>query len=298
MLELKYGLDRCSATTLIAQGLYLEPVIHPKPGAVTCLRPHSDKSVADFIVNASLAEIALHEACTWRLRGLESPIARGFEVYRLLALKAGLRTNIALGSLVLALPIASALSSKAGAPVVDVVREAHSIVVSETSSRDSVEYYKLLELLRPSHLGRYEGPVPGIGSGYPTSFTEVLRAASWDLVHRELLEGYPITLEAFKMMLEGKGSTHESFLYTLLELLARYGDTLIASKFGFSAYRRARMEALEALRIAMVDNVYEAVEWLDRLWRPRGWNPGAVLDVMAVALGLLFYHKIVEEVGG
>jgi triphosphoribosyl-dephospho-CoA synthetase len=44
--------------------------------------------------------------------------------------------------------------------------------------------------------------------------------------------------------------------------------------------------------------VYEAVEWLDRLWRPRGWNPGAVLDVMAVALGLLFYHKIVEEVGG
>ncbi|MDT7865435.1 MAG: triphosphoribosyl-dephospho-CoA synthase [Desulfurococcales archaeon] len=285
-------LEGCSVTPLIAQGLYLEPVIHPKPGAVTPLRPHSDKSVVDFIVNASIAEVALYEACTWRSRGLGSPIARGFKVYRILASKLGLKTNIALGSLTLALPLAAALSSKAGAPVSEVVREAHSIVVNETGFEEAVEYYKLIEFLKPSHLGGYTGPVPSIGSGYPSSFTDILKAASWDLVHRELLEGYPITLEAFNMLVEGGAPIAESFLTTLLELLARHGDTLIASKYGFTAYKRVKAEALEALRMLSGGGVYEAVEWLDSLWRPRGWNPGAALDVMAVALGLLLYHKI------
>ncbi len=291
-MEVWKELDRCGTVILFAQGLFLEPVIHPKPGAVTCLKPHSDKSVVDFIINASIASVALHEACTWRLKGLESPLARGFSVYRLLASKAGLKTNIALGALTLALPIASAFSSKAGASVIDVVREAHSIVINETSSREAEEYYKLLELFKPSHLGSYTGPIPGVGSGYPRSFIEILRVASWDLVHRELLEGYPVTLEAYKMMREKGGLIVESFLHTLLELLARYGDTLIASKYGFAAYRKVKVEALEALRISLTNNIYDAVEQLDNLWRPRGWSPGATLDILAVALGLLFYDTM------
>jgi triphosphoribosyl-dephospho-CoA synthase len=289
-----YGnnLGGCSLVPLIAQGLYLEPIVHPKPGAVTPLKPHSDKGVVDFIVNASIAEVALYEACTWRSRGLISPIARGLKVYRALASKLGLETNIALGSLILALPLATALSSKGGAPVGEIAREAHSIVVNETGSEEAVEYYKLLEFFKPSHLGSYSGPVPSVGSGYPNSFTDILKVASWDLVHRELLEGYPVTLEAFNMLVEGEASIVESFLTTLLELLARHGDTLIASKYGFTSYKRVKKEALEALRMSSRDGVYEAVEWLDSLWRPRGWNPGAILDVMAVALGLLLYNKI------
>ncbi len=288
-------LDNCNTIPLIAQGLYLEPIMHPKPGAVTLIKSHSDKDVVDFMINSSIAEIALYETCTWRFKNLESPIARGFKVYRFLASRLGLKTNIALGSLTLALPLAAALSSKAGAPVNEVVREAYHIVINETSSEEAVEYYRLLELFKPSHLGSYSGPIPGVGSGYPRSFIDILKVASWDLVHRELLEGYPITLEAFNMMVKGGASLVESFLTTLLELLARYGDTLIASKYGFTAYRRVKIEALEALRISSRSNIYEAVEWLDKLWRPRGWNPGAVLDVMAVALGLLLYHKVVGD---
>lgn len=288
------NLGVCSATSVLAYGLYMEPIIHPKPGAVTLLRVHPDKDVGMFVANTSIAEVALLEACVRRSKGLKSPLAHGLRVYRVMASKLGLKTNIALGSLILALPIATALSTKQGAPVADLVREAHSIVVSETGSEEAVEYYKLLEYFKPSHLGLYKGPIPGVGSGYPKSFVDVLRVASWDLVHRELLEGYPVTLEAYNMMLRGDGELRELFLKTLLELLATHGDTLIASKFGFSAYKKAKVEAREALSKSEELGVEEAIEWLDSLWRPRGWNPGAILDILAVALGLLHYKKIFE----
>lgn len=292
----------CSLVSVLAYGLYLEPVIHPKPGAVTMFRAHSDKSVNEFILNASIAEVALRESCLWGSEGLRSPIARGLRVYRLLVVRAGLKTNVALGSIMLLLPLAVALSRRAGDPVGLLVREAHSIILRETGVEEAREYYKLLEYFKPSHLGRYEGLIPGVGSGYPTSFVEILRVASWDLIHRELLEGYPITLEAYNLIARSGSLDWDIVLSTLLELLARHGDTLIASKYGFSAYKRAKLEAGEALRIAEREGVLRAIEWLDELWRPRGWNPGAVLDVIATALSLTLYSSLRgdngKEIGG
>jgi len=293
-----HGLNACSGVSLIAYGLYVEPIIHPKPGAVTILRPHADKDVLLFAEHASIAEVALYEACMWAYRGLKSPIARGLSVYRGLVEKFGIKTNVALGSVLLATPIAVALSRMFGAPVSSIVGEARRVVYEETGSEEAAEYYRLLEYFKPSHLGRYTGPIPGVGEGYARSFVEVLRVASWDLVHRELLEGYPVTLQAYNIIASRREPLPELFLRTLLELLATHGDTLIAAKYGFTAYRRAKAEALEALKRASEWGVYEAVEWLDRLWRPRGWNPGAVLDILAVTLGLVNYGRTLATIEG
>lgn len=274
----------CSLIPIVSLGLYVEPVIHPKPGAVTALEAHGDKDVYDFLSNASLVEYSLLESCR---RG---SIGAGLRAYRVMVSKLGLKTNIALGSLMLLAPIASVLRDLAGAPVREILEGAHRLVLEKTGKEEALEYYALLEYFSPSHLGKYYGPVPGVGSGSPNSLLEVLRAASWDMVHGELLKGYPITMEALKVIRESPGGLREKALKTLLTILSRHGDTLLASKYGFTAYRIARLEAERALKEADF-SLYEAVERLDKLWRPRGWNPGAALDIIATAIGLYNYEK-------
>ncbi|MEM0492024.1 MAG: triphosphoribosyl-dephospho-CoA synthase [Acidilobaceae archaeon] len=279
--------DACSMVPVLSLGLYYEPVIHPKPGGVTLLYSHGDKSIYDFIVNAVLMESSLAEACRGKSIGL------GLATYRVLVERFRLKSNIALGSLILHLPLSVALGRGVTDSIYGLVSEARKIVES-TGESEAIEYYRLLEYFKPSHLGVYYGIVPSIGSGYyPKSFLEVLRVASWDIVHKELVEGYPITLETLSMLWEYKDPLEIKALKVMLILLARHGDTLIASKFGYTAYKKARIEAGIALEIMDKEGVYKAIEWLDSLWRPRGWNPGAILDIIATAISLYNYSQII-----
>ena len=278
----------------IASGLVLEPLAHPKPGAVTRLRRHGDKDIFDFAVNAFLIATSMEEACSAATIRCEGSIARGFRAYRRLRVSWRPGVNIALGSLLLYLPVAASLSTGYWGSVEQLAR-ASRVVADCTGAEEAAEYYRLLEDMRPSHLGEYRGRVPGVGSGeYPESFLEVLESASWDHVHRELLTGYEMTREALGIIrgeAERRG-VEEAVLRALLELLASRGDTLIAAKYGYRAYRLAMEEASEALRASSRVGLREALEWLDSQWRPRGWNPGAVLDIVSLAVGLYVAEKI------
>ncbi|MFN4045972.1 MAG: triphosphoribosyl-dephospho-CoA synthase, partial [Acidilobaceae archaeon] len=198
----------CSLIPIVSLGLYVEPVIHPKPGAVTALEAHADKDVYDFLSNASLVEYSLLESCR------EGSMGAGLRAYRMMVSKLGLKKNIALGSLMLLVPVASVLRDLAGASVRELLEGAHRLVLEKTGREEALEYYALLEYFSPSHLGKYYGQVPGVGSGSPDSLLEVLRAASWDMVHGELLNGYPITMEALNLIRESPGSLREKALKT------------------------------------------------------------------------------------
>lgn len=273
-------MEDCALVPALSLGLYYEPSLHPKPGAVTPLAPHRDKDFYDFIENASLIELSMMEACVKR------SIASGLRRYRELLISAGFRTNVAIGSALLHIALASSLGEGRAAPV-ELAYRAQQKVLGEDGGR---EYYMLLEAFRPSHLGRYVGPAPSVGSGYPKSLAEALKASSWDMVHRELLEGYPLTLEVLSALRE-EGPLRLRALRALLILLSEHGDTLIASKYGYSAYKRAKGEAREALALAERLGTEAALEWLDGLWRPRGWNPGAALDILSTAISVYNYNK-------
>ncbi|MEN2999775.1 MAG: triphosphoribosyl-dephospho-CoA synthase [Acidilobaceae archaeon] len=276
-------MEHCSAVPALSLGLYYEPSLHPKPGAVTPLAPHRDKDFLDFVYNASLIELSLMESCR------RASISAGLRKYRELAVAAGLRTNVALGSALLHIPLSSVLREGLSPPE-QLARRAH-YMVTEGGEEEAREYYLLLETFRPSHLGRYEGPVPSVGSGYPRSFASVLRAASWDMVHRELLSGYKLSLGVLRE-LRGEGPLKSKALRALLLLLSEHGDTLIGSKYGFAAYKKVKEEAREALLLSERVGEEKAVGWLDELWRSRGWNPGAALDVLSVSISLYSYEKV------
>jgi len=275
------GLDcACSpAATVLPWGLAVEPVVHPKPAAVTRLRAHPDKDVYAFVSSASAAAAACMEACRGRCEGF---MARGLEAYLRGLQGLGASTNLQLGSVLLLLPLCRAAGVGRVPRVFD---EATRAVRECTGPRDAAAYYEVLERFRPAHLGRLEkAPVPGVGEGRPPGLVEVLRYARWDHVHRELLEGYPMARRAYRVIMDSGGPLREeAVLSAILDLLAGHGDTLIAAKWGWAAYKRALQEA----RLAMArGSPREALEWLDGEWRSRGWNPGSVLDIVAVALGV------------
>ena len=275
---------------LLGSGGRLEPLVHPKPGGVTRCKTFRGLSIHDFELASIALDRALIEACLSGCR--RGCMARGFIVYLETARRLGLRSNVNTGTLLLLLPLACTLDN-ARDPSTHAV-EASKCILETGGGEDAEWYYKVLEYFRPSHLGEYRGPLPPIGSGvYPESLAEVLRAMRWDHVHRELLEGYPITLEAVEMM-KMRGHNEKSLSLIILELLSRYGDTLIGRRHGWRAAKRAMREALIVLR--MVEHLGE-ISWVEKLWREwrrRGWSPGSILDIVATALGLSYLHGLVE----
>ncbi len=263
----------------LAWGLVLEPLVDPKPGAVTRLRGHSDKDAFSYGVG-SLAGV---EACFMACQGwCEGVVARALEAYLrgLRSLRVGV--NLQLGSVLLLAPLCNRIPYVSS---VGELLEEGSRCARGLGKADAQAYYKALEELGVGHLGRYEGRIPGVGSGsYPQSFLDVLKAGSWDHVHRELLEGYPLTKGAVEVILSHGGpGREEALIEALAWLISEHGDTLIASKYGWSAYKRSLWEARVAVKLW---GARRGLELLDREWRMRGWNPGAALDILAVATGV------------
>jgi triphosphoribosyl-dephospho-CoA synthetase len=280
-------------SSLLALGSVLEASLHPKPGAVTPCSGHEDKSFQDYIIHYIALSRALERACTSR-RG--DPLEAGLREYSvLLDLLPLPGSNVGLGEALLMIPLAAA-ASRLGAPEPGAIAYEASRLARASGPGAARVYYDLLAKLAPGHLGRYEGPIPGVGDGYPPDMLSVLEAARWDHVHGELLEGYPLTLETLERIEEltaGGTPLREALLEVLLNMLAAHGDTLIAARWGLRAYERARIEARVVLGMVRRGSltIDEALHYLDRLWRPRGWNPGATLDILAAAIGLYMLVK-------
>jgi len=280
---------------VLGVGARIEPLIHPKPGAVTRLHRHPDKDVVTYMISSIPLDLALSKTCRQASTDCNGSMASGMKAYRDAYEKLiPRRVNTSLGTLLLLLPMSMAHGVTGLRDPWGLARVSSSLVARCTGRDEAVEYYGLLKLFRPSHMGRYTGPLPDIDEGVPDNFMVILRANSWDLVHREILSGYPLTLEALSIMVEARGGLEDRSLKALLHLLSRYGDTLIARKYGMSAFKKARAEAIHALMYAERVGLRAAIEYLDSLWRPRGWNPGAVLDIIAASISMYVLYMLVE----
>ncbi len=287
--------DICSSRfcSALYSGALIEPMIHPKPGAVTRLESHADKSLYDFMVHAIALSTAAHTACNTAYNGSGDPIASGFKAYRSALQKLGIKTNIGLGTALLLVPLAAALGDLGYPANPQRLAERASNLIIESSTDAVREYYDLLSMLSPSHLRQYHGPIPGVGKGYPRSFRQLLEIARWDIVHDDVRSGYPRSLQAkslYAKALHEYGDIDEAGAHTLLYILSEYGDTLILAKYGIRAYLKALKEAKEA--IMHTSKPSQAVALLDSLWRPRNWNPGAALDILATGISLFYYESM------
>lgn len=279
-------MGRClDIAATLATGALIEPIVHPKPGAVTALAGHRDKTIIDYTMQTPALVAALHGACRRAAGGF---VAEGMRSYRLWLERLGIRTNLSLGTVLMLLPLAAA-ARITGVPS---FCTATRLLRERTGVEDSVEYYETLRYLAPSHLGKYRGPLPDVSSGAsPPGLWKVLEASSVDNVHWDMTNCYPLTRLALSV-LNRMGLNRDAILMAILTILAEAGDTLIMRKYGLRAFKTAIYEARLALGMARrTGDIAGSIVFLDRLWRPRGWSPGSTLDIVATAVSVYVYNK-------
>ncbi len=281
--------------TLIAEsltrGAVIEPLIHPKPGGVTRIDSSGNHTIYDFILASTTLQAPLELACnTPCVNGrLEAPT----KLYLESLARLGVRGNVNSGTFLLLVHLAFASTPLRDPEVM--ARDASQMIGVCGGVRDAMAYYELLRSTPRSFMGYYEGPLGDAVRGAPqASFYEILSHTRWDHVHRELLEGYPLSLRVYRI-LSREDFSEELVARIALELLAREGDTMIARKYGWRAFQRAREEARIALWYSERVGIGSAVGWLRKRWSSRGWSPGAILDVIAAGLGLYFYGLLSRE---
>jgi len=286
--------DRIGNAGLLAsyltRGALIEPLVDPKPGAVTRRKGHGDMDIYMFMVASSCLYPSLVSIASDGCR--DGVLGKGFKLYTACVEESIGSRNVNTGTALLLLVLMKgALVSRR---VEDAVSSARYFVEACSGSVDGYYYYKMLRLGGRSYMGRYYGPLPDIREFKNTpSLYRILSLTSWDLVHREILESYRVSMNIVEK-LNAAGVSEDSLLRILLDILAEYGDTLIARKFGWRAYYRAMAEARQALALSKSIGVREALLWLDSLWRPRKWSPGAVLDLLASGISLYYLGKYYE----
>ena len=278
----------------ICSGLFLEPLVHPKPGGVTRVYMHADKSVYNFVVN-NLVFCSMIPKYASKIIDGDCILGKVYRFTVQLLGRYGLRTNTSMGSWVLHIPLIVSLADMGDdVPVEELVKRGVNLV-ENSSSCDTEGYFEFLKFYSPSHLGRLEvGSVDAMlaGDNVLPSYIDVVRfAGRSDIVHRELYTGYPVSLEAYSMIenyMSRGVSFEEAVSRSVVELLARYPDSLIARKHGSRvAFKVRRFAELVVKGLA-------SLEELDYYMRNNGFNPGSILDIVSIGISLFLLEKSVE----
>ncbi|MGC8566538.1 MAG: triphosphoribosyl-dephospho-CoA synthase [Caldisphaera sp.] len=276
----------CDMISKITNGLLVEPSLTPKPGAVTPEKRHKDKNYYDFLIHSNIVQKVMYETCKRYEKEEKNIIAYGFKLYRKFLIENNIGKNIALGEFLLHLPFSIAIYYGQNSYE---IAKASSEIIRNTGREEGIEYYEILKGLSLSYLGKYQGLEKDVNEGYPNSFIDVLEKYSWDLVYKELLNNYSISLEIKEKMEKiNEEKLNEKFLWGFIHLISSYGDTLIAKKNGFNAFIKTRNDAEIAKIIAKKYGIKFALDYLDKLWRPLKINPGSSLDVLSSSITFYF----------
>ena len=287
-----YGVSQhnCKLVGALVSGLFLEPLVHPKPGAVTRLNRHIDKDVLSFIYNNSIASTFLLDACIEASIGNLSCIyGRTFKNISD-AYKEMMRTNTSLGSWLLHIPLVVSLGFYGSLEPRDLGLGATRLLQRLSTSCDTEGYYELLSAVRPSHLGRLEGKLPDALSynktRLPRLWDILVYASSSDIVHAELVRGYSKSIRWSRRLdeLSRSHAFEKAASRVFLEMLASIPDTLVRRKFG----TRASIRVMEMAKLVLRGVIM--LGELDRFMRDNGYNAGSLLDILSASISLHIYR--------
>ncbi|MCE4606677.1 MAG: triphosphoribosyl-dephospho-CoA synthase [Desulfurococcales archaeon] len=273
---------------LYCSGLFIEPLIHPKPGGVTRVVSHSDKSIYNFIVNNLLFCKSILEQPIIDRR--DCIIGEAFRNIVANLRKYRLEINTSMGSWLLHVPIilSAEILGKSDVSSVKSLVDVSSQLVKSADSCDAKGYFELLRYYSPSHLGKLRKGGVDVNDynkeNLPSFYDVIRRASQTDIVHREIIRGYPASLEASNSINNyvRKGfNFEESVFQTILYLMSKHIDTLIARKYGITVAKKV----LRMSKLVFEGDLEYSV--MDSFMKSNKLNPGSILDI--VSMGITFY---------
>lgn len=158
-------------------------------------------------------------------------------------------------------------------------------VVKKTSSDDSIYVLKAFRLcrarvVRAEKLALEDEATADMLKSRNVNLYEWMSAAPKEnLIARELISGYPISLEGANFLLQSELETNERVVWLYHSLLAKYPDPLIIAKSDAFTAKRVMELARKALESGKFDE-------LDRWLLSQRLNPGTIADLVASSIYL------------
>ncbi len=208
------------------------------------------------------------------------------------------RSNTIFGTLLLEIPLG--LGAISARQIPDIIPTARR-VVEESNVDDALRF---VESARACRIGGLEhgllqenarrldisspGGLDEIRSRGVTLLDLLKLSASYDLLSRELVSGFPLVRECssrYVSLLRELGRPERASSALYCALLSAETDTLIARKAGPEAAEEVRREAAEAMTLGIFTPEWiRAMSDLDRSLRSRDLNPGTLADITATSI--------------
>ena len=253
----------------------LVEVLSQKPGNVSPGRPLHDTTVEDFVRSARVSSPILADA---------SQNGVGLTIYTAVsATRKAVGHNTNLGILLLLTPMAAV-------PLTVSLTEGIHTVLAKLTVEDAHAAYQAIRLAEPGGLGRSQ--TQDVHDSPTENLLQCMRhAADRDFIARQYTTDFCDVLNVgLDWLIESARHVDEPHRvgWLALQLLAEYGDSLIARKVGATVSNHVRKRAAEVLaadwpRTSSSISLYEEFDaWLrsdgNRL------NPGTTADMIAAIL--------------
>lgn len=196
----------------------------------------------------------------------------------------GVNTNVHFGAFLLLFPLVAVWESESA----EVAGENATEFLKSTSYLDSLEVLEAFKLCNPRVLKTAEMSLES-----ERTKEEIVRrgmnvydwmklAPKENLIASEVTSGYPRSVEGANFLLESEENANDAIVLLYHRMLAKYPDTLIASKFGIEK----ALEVVDLAKKAIEAKDFEEFRRLDDFLLKNRLNPGTIADLTASSIYL------------
>ncbi|MEM2221343.1 MAG: triphosphoribosyl-dephospho-CoA synthase [Ignisphaera sp.] len=299
---------------LLSLGFVLEVSAYPKPGNIHRLRDFSDTRFEDFLIAGVFAVHHLYRGIRRGLRLSKGSLLKntvGDVIYGIVKNSMYLSGggNTSLGTALLISPLSLSvgfLKERYRAIELDarlVAEVAKDLIESYSTVYDSIMMYRAVRCASPSYIKRHKPTdtiYPDVWS--PSYRREIIEgnyrlwdilaySSRYDMVAREIVEGYSRALELMKHISDRiavHGDWNRAIVETYLYLLSKEMDTLIVRKNGVEIAKYVMSSAKDLYKLCKEDwNLcIDSLKSFDDELHRENINPGSTADIVASAISL------------
>jgi triphosphoribosyl-dephospho-CoA synthase len=260
-----------------------------KPGNVSMDSPGHEMCADDFMESARVSAVAL----------VAPDLSLGERIYRAIAAtRETVACNTNLGIVLLCAPLLHAMLTR---PPAGGLRARLREVLDAAGVQDTEWIYRAIRLAAPGGLGRSE--VHDVQDAPAAPVMDVMRAgAQRDRVALQYVTGYAdVFMDGLPRLVEYRArwkSDAWAAVAVFLSLLARFPDSHVARKFGWTHAREvsaeaARLEA-ELSRCVAPQEIIRRLQQTDAEFKSAGINPGTTADLTVACLAVFYLERLIS----
>jgi len=210
-----------------------------------------------------------------------------------------IRTNTALGYLMLSVPLSYAVGLTLREDVnglrniATTIIQHHPIIEEQLKKESITHFYAAIRAASEGHLGKFVGAVPSVKDNVASTRVSVWDAltcsAYYDVIAYDITHGFRTTLHALSKLLvlaKEPAKLLEAIPHLQAYILSRMPDTLVLKVWGLPA----------ALLLSNTASTLRpgTSEWgtVSKALRKMGVNPGSTSDIMSAAIALYLVRNL------